>query len=251
VTPNQPIGATCSTRSIALPGWHDQCFAFGLRTPKERPTMNKLLTSVGLAIAVATASLLTGCQLYFDDHNDRHSSSPDPNGGSSGPGAQPGFSCTTDANCAAGCFCADGTCTEAGFCSTDKDCGDGFICDVARSSCEPGQAPPAVTCAGTASATCTATAPACPAGQTPLLQDGCFTGVCGDIATCDAPPTCEALQHQSDCSARTADCTQVFVGRNCKGTTCGVSAEDCTCESYTYAACDAMSASTQNLLIEN
>lgn len=214
--------------------------------------MNKLLSSVGLAIAVATVSLVTGCQLYFNDNHDHQSGGGSAGGGSAGSGAsQPGFSCTTDVNCAAGCFCSDGTCTEAGFCSTDKDCGDGFVCDTTRSSCKPAPPAPVVTCAGDPATTCTTAAPACAVGQTPLLQDGCFTGACGAIATCDAAPACDALQHQDDCKARTTDCAQVFVGRNCTGTTCGVSTVDCTCESYTYAACDSATSTSARLLIDN
>jgi len=214
--------------------------------------MNKLLTSVGLAIAVATVSLVTGCQLYFNDKHDQPTPPSSGSGTSSGGGiSQPGYSCTTDVNCAAGCFCSDGTCTEAGFCTTDKDCGDGFTCDTARSSCKPAPPAPVATCAGTAATTCTTAAPACPVGQTPLLLDGCFTGACSDIKTCDAAPTCSALQHEADCKARTTDCTEVFVGRNCTGTTCGVSTVDCTCESYTYAACDAANSTAARLLIDN
>jgi hypothetical protein len=95
--------------------------------------MNKLLSSVGLAMIFATASLVAGCQLYFGDRGDG-SGPNDPAGEPSGPG----FPCDGDAQCAAGCFCAeDGTCAEGGFCGTDKDCGTGFHCDIARASCVP------------------------------------------------------------------------------------------------------------------
>lgn len=140
--------------------------------------MNKLLTSVGLAIGIASASLLAGCNLYFGnshDHANDSSSSPGVSSpgatsgsqGSSVPGG-PGFECKDNTQCSAGCFCAeDGTCTEAGFCGSDKDCGEGFHCDTARSSCEPNP-PPAKGCqvntdcakgtvCDTASGACTAT----------------------------------------------------------------------------------------------
>jgi len=91
------------------------------------------LTSVGVAIAVATMSLLAGCQLYFGSND-----SGGGGGGGGGSGDRPpGFQCNGDAQCAAGCFCSNGICAEAGFCSTDKDCGSGFHCDIARSSCVP------------------------------------------------------------------------------------------------------------------
>jgi hypothetical protein len=109
--------------------------------------MNKLLTSVGLVIGIATASMLAGCNLYFGDHHNSGDDNASGGGGSSSSsGSQPGFGCTSDANCAAGCFCADGTCTEGGFCGSDADCGDGFHCDTARSSCEPNTPPTAGGC---------------------------------------------------------------------------------------------------------
>ena len=97
--------------------------------------MIKLLHSVGVAIALATVSLLAGCQLYFGNGSSNGSSAGDPNQGS-----PPGAKCGSDVQCAAGCFCANGTCTEGGFCGNDKDCGAGFHCDTARSSCIPNPA---------------------------------------------------------------------------------------------------------------
>ena len=87
------------------------------------------LHSAGLALLFAMASLLAGCQLYFGSSDS-----------SSGPGGDrpPGSACSSDKQCAAGCFCGtDGTCAEGGFCGNDKDCGSGFHCDAARSSCIP------------------------------------------------------------------------------------------------------------------
>lgn len=99
--------------------------------------MNKLLSSLGLAIGIATASMLAGCQLYFGDSNDSNSGGP-VRPGRPEPGNPPGFACDADVQCAAGCFCGeDGTCNEGGFCGRDGDCGAGFECDVMRSSCVP------------------------------------------------------------------------------------------------------------------
>jgi len=255
--------------------------------------MNKLLSSVGLAIAFATVSLLAGCQLYFGDPS--NGSGPHPNG----PGNPPGFKCSADLQCAAGCFCADGICVEGGFCANDKDCGNGFRCDTARSSCIPNPvctkneqcAPgsmcdsdgggcvatckcisdadavrqgagwcdetrgtcmpgkdPAGQCTGTI--TCTTAGPKCPEGQVPLLKDGCYTGACRAITACEAAPVCKALQHQDDCVTRAADCTTVFTGHGCHGTTCGISNVDCTCDSYTFSACEnKVSANVTRILI--
>lgn len=256
--------------------------------------MTKLLSSVGVALAVATVSLLAGCQLYFGSSGSGSGSgdgtgvSSGSGNGSSVPGGNPpGFQCSSDAQCAAGCFCSNGICTEGGFCSTDKDCGPNFHCDVGRSSCIPNpqctandQCKPGsacdtasgacvVTCACTSDAdaiqqgfgwcdetrntcmngtdpagmclgdiTCTTPMPACPDGQVALIKDGCFTGACRAIAACEGAPACTSLQHQTDCDARSTDCTSLFVGHNCHGTTCGTSDADCTCESYTFQSCD-------------
>ncbi|HET9625876.1 MAG TPA: hypothetical protein VFP84_31160 [Kofleriaceae bacterium] len=182
--------------------------------------MNKLLTTVGLAIGLATASMLAGCNLYFgNDHGDRSGTNGGGTGGggSSGSGVPggPGFECKDNTQCSAGCFCAeDGTCTEAGFCGKDSDCGDGFHCDVARSSCEP-DAPPAAGCkvntdcqAGSvcdsASGSCTATCK-CTSDADAVKQGAAFcdeargtcgfgsdpNGVCNGAVTCTAAkPTC-------------------------------------------------------------
>jgi hypothetical protein len=212
--------------------------------------------SVGLAIAFATAALLSGlagCSLYFG--NDSKSGN--------GDGRPPGAECQADNNCAAGCFCQNGTCTEAGFCGGDKDCGAGFHCDIARSSCVPNpvcannDACPqgqictnkacvaTCTCSSDAEAimkgqgfcdlnrktcmpgsnpagicggmvTCTTRSPVCAEGQVALIKDGCFTGECRAIAACEAPPACNSLQHQTDCATRATDCSVVTIGHGCR-----------------------------------
>jgi len=254
--------------------------------------MNKLLSSVGLAIAIATASLLTGCQLYLNDR----SNGDDPHTGSPGPGRPPGFQCNSDTQCAAGCFCADGVCAEAGFCAADKDCGTGFVCDVARASCKPVPACAtdvdcpagsacdpqagscAVTCKCTSDAeavqqgagwcdetrgtcmigtdpagaclgdvTCTDKIPLCAEGEVALVKDGCYTGECRAIGVCEGAPVCGSLQHETDCDARggdAGDCSAVFLGHQCHGSTCGTSTVDCVCDFYTYAACEAKDTTT-------
>jgi hypothetical protein len=53
-------------------------------------------------------------------------------------GLPPGAACKATGDCAPGCYCsADGTCAEAGFCDRQEDCAKGFVCNVARHSCEP------------------------------------------------------------------------------------------------------------------
>ena len=87
--------------------------------------MKKLL----VLIAFGT---LAACSLYFPDDK----GSGGGGGGGGGGSAQPGFGCTTNTDCAAGCYCAtdgsagsaaSGTCTEGGFCTTDADCGTAMV----------------------------------------------------------------------------------------------------------------------------
>jgi hypothetical protein len=216
--------------------------------------MTKLLSSVGLALALAMASVLAGCQLYFGSNDD------DSRGGRGGN--PPGSACVNNSDCAAGCFCEDGTCAEAGFCGSDADCGAGFRCDTARSSCIPNPACTSneacgngsicdnggcvATCACandaeavqqgagwcdvarntcmkgtnpvgacTGAVTCTTAAPVCPEGEVPGRKDGCFTGTCRAIDGCEAAPECKVLQHELDCRARSADCREITIGQDC------------------------------------
>lgn len=257
--------------------------------------MNKLLTSLGVALTLA----LSGCTLYFGGHggHDRWTycgadgfyvcegdnctwqgaSCPGGDGGT-------GYTCTSDRDCAAGCYCADsGTCEEAGFCTTDADCGPGFVCDVSRSSCEPAPPPPppppapvcgngrletgeacddgnttdgdgcSATCTVEPQASCVGTltcnlgAPRCPADQVPLILDGCYTGECKAIAQCDAPPVCEVINTEASCLART-DCGAVYTGMNCTkadGSACRAGDAGCTCQSFSFASCKAKASARQ------
>lgn len=219
--------------------------------------MNKLLSSLGVALVAATMSLLAGCSLYFGDSKSTPGSSGDGTsngsgtagngntGGSSSSGGDssggpPGFSCTADTSCAAGCFCANGVCTEGGFCSTDKDCGTTFHCDTNRSSCIP--TPTIGGCQGDILDTCNVKQPACAENQVALRKDGCFTGACEAISACEAAPECKSIQHQDDCQARNADCTTVVNGVNCSQngdhtTPCTTGQANCQCESYVFQAC--------------
>jgi hypothetical protein len=261
----------------------------------------KLLAPLALLLTT-----LTGCELYFGgdgDSKDDHWTYCAADGYydcygddcqwlSSTCPAEPGYECTDNQDCAAGCYCGtDGTCEEAGFCESEDDCSDGFHCDTDRSSCVPDSCTTSADCdageycdgdgACVASCTCTTDAdaqgagfgycdesrgtcepprdggtcggastcnliaPTCAAGQVPLIVDGCYSGECGDIASCDVTPTCEAIQHQSDCDTRTADCAEVVNGINCtnpNGVACSAGEANCTCESVVYASCRTQSA---------
>src|SRR6476659_5091281 len=134
------------------------CEPFTARPTKERSPMNKLVHSLALMVAVATTSMLAGCELYFGSHDHNSGSTwnycgsdgyyqcrgdsctwvsatcPDP--GATNPPPN-GYECTSSTDCAAGCYCQGGKCEEGGFCATDSDCGAGYHCNTDRSSCEP------------------------------------------------------------------------------------------------------------------
>ena len=59
--------------------------------------------------------------------------------GCSPTGGRVGGACTTQQQCAEGCYCEgkSGTCVEGGYCQKDEDCQGGFDCNTARHSCQP------------------------------------------------------------------------------------------------------------------
>jgi|MudIll2142460700_1097286.scaffolds.fasta_scaffold110227_2 hypothetical protein len=245
--------------------------------------MKKLLSLLGLTFMMAFT--LTGCELYFGKSG---------NGGGDGD-RPPGWACGSDSECAAGCYCegatagTQGECVEAGFCESNADCPDGYICDD-RSSCVPGtppqtcttdsdcaagsictnglcettcvcendaqaqaagyhhcdearktceQASPFGTCAGTP--TC-GTEPQCPQGGVGIIgDDGCWTGECAAIVTCDVTPSCGNYQHEADCfDPANGNCTASYTGINCTkpdGSACQAGDTGCTCESFVFAEC--------------
>lgn len=172
----------------------------------------------------AIAFSLTGCELYFGGH-DGNSGGDDrwtycANDGYyvcagndcewAGPRCpdDPNYTCETSADCAAGCYCANGVCEEAGFCSTDSQCPEGYHCDETRSSCEPNSCATSADCdAGqycdpatsgcTASCACTTDADAQSQGwgYCDETRGTCEppnpAGSCGGAVTCNQfPPTC-------------------------------------------------------------
>jgi len=228
--------------------------------------MTKLLASLRLVLLAAFTVTLASCGLYFGDGDNEDSwtycgsdgyyvcqGDDCQFAGSTCPsGTQtPGFTCETDADCAAGCYCegedaatgTTGTCVEAGFCATDEDCPEGYVCDdrtscvpitctcttdqeaidagfgfcdEATSTCQQG-VDPAGSCGGTA----TGTPPTCGAGSVPLILDGAYTGECKAVSQCDVVPLCEAHSEdtdENDCLAR-SDCGAIYVGINCTNPT--------------------------------
>ena len=149
--------------------------------------------------------------------------------------------CSYDSECPQGQYCAiGGVCTATCVCSDDETAvANGFgWCDETRSTCLPGQ-DPAGTCGGTATSSCTTGRPACPAGQVAVLVDGCFTGQCREINSCDVDPVCEHITDEASCGNR-GDCADVVNGINCvngSGQACQAGDTGCTCSSYVWASC--------------
>ena len=208
----------------------------------------KKLSFLGLLFLLAFT--VTGCQLYFGEEKSSREGVCLDDGYYVGgewvsaqcPGG--GNSCTTNKDCAAGCYCdtAKHTCDEGGFCKEPKDCPAGYTCDTARSSCVPGGA----SCTGPIAATCTNGAPKCPQGSVPLIENGCYYDVDGDgqfdcsvINQCAAPPTCSAYQYGADCA--TAGCTTITHGENCRtstGAACVDGQQGCVCQHYAFSRCE-------------
>lgn len=207
----------------------------------------KLIYALSLFVSVGVLSS-SGCDL--DRHNRRDSR-----------GVEPGYPCTLSPDCAEGCYCGNGICEEAGFCTSDDHCGPGFRCNVERSSCEP--VPPGCkadsecdqsigevcdianakctigSCAG--AITCTTVAPTCSSGSSPLIFNGCYTGHCLTTTQCTEAPTCERVNDETNCLTRGAECTAVYVGLNCTnsqtGQACHSGDSGCVCESFQFDRC--------------
>lgn len=157
-----------------------------------------------------------------------------------GAGTCEPIGCTDDSACAAGCYCdPNGNCAESCYCTTDAEAqasGFGF-CDEPRNTCMPGADPDRGSC--NAPVTCALGAPTCAAGQVPLIKDGCYTGECVGINTCDVPPPCTALNTEALCLVDQA-CHPEYTGRNCTtpdGAACTSGAMNCTCQSYAFDEC--------------
>jgi hypothetical protein len=264
--------------------------------------MKKLFHTLSLLIAIGALGTLSGCELYFGGHggsgggNDSwnycgsdgyyscqgdnctwvSATCPAGQGSGSGSGQGSGYECTMSTDCAAGCYCANGTCNEGGFCTSDSDCGTGFHCNTDRSSCEPNPTqPPGCksdadcnvgggqfcdvptgtctqgSCAG--DVTCNTVAPTCASGSVPLIYNGCYTGGCLATDACSAAPVCAHINDEPNCLDR-ADCTAVYVGLNCTNSQTGQSCHSgdagCTCASFSFDHCATTNANGARMVIE-
>jgi hypothetical protein len=258
--------------------------------------MKKLVNCLGLLVALTALGTLAGCELYFGpDHggswsycgsdgqyscqgNDCHWTSPtctDPGSGGGGQGMGgsgsngTGSECSSNAQCAAGCYCSSGTCTEGGFCTQNSDCGPGYFCDTNRSSCEPGCTSNADCASGsicdtatsqcTASCTCTTDADATAQGYGWCNNGTCDVGTdpngscIGDITCSQAQPTCPSGQVPTqsngcwtgNCEAYAAcdaapKCTLINDESDCLGRTdCGATYTGLNCTKSDGSQCQA------------
>ncbi len=176
--------------------------------------MKKILACLGLAMAAT----LSGCTLYFGEehhHGDgcppgTYESYDDWGNPVCVPGGPSGYYCSTDNQCASGCYCDEttGTCTEAGFCSTDADCGAGLTCDCSNScvpagtetrscgtTCQETGCPSGMSCAN--DGTCLPNGPACTDDS--VCAAGCYcnttSGFCEETGICTSNADCPADQH--------------------------------------------------------
>ena len=147
--------------------------------------------------------------------------------------------CQTDDDCLEGCYCDNGECVETGFCERDEDCvaecdanGENCTqmeCDDLRNTCVPGDpTPPGPVASCNGELTCSDGAPECAAGDTPAILDGCYTGECMEVGTCNGDPLalCEDLPDYENCDPR-PDCWTQYIGTNC---TCDVDGTPVPCD---------------------
>jgi hypothetical protein len=145
--------------------------------------------------------------------------------------------CTSDAECAAGCYCLNGNCEETSICTADNQCPAGQTCDENRTTCEP------ITGTCYTPAVCNVAPPACNAGELAEVANGCYTGLCLPEASCpdDPPaPACDEITDWNACLAAAPECTAVVGGTNCHrpyGSACQPMDSDCTCDTYTFLGC--------------
>lgn len=177
--------------------------------------------------------------------------------------------CDNNADCAMGTYCEDGTCVDSGICCGHEDCPPNFECDD-RGTCVP------VSCTGddqclegsicdVETGTCTETGTCEPDGTCPEGYEcdaerntctPCVNGVCGCTSNddCDAGmfcdvdngvcyvPACSEIEDETTCDLR-YDCIPVYTGHNCtdpEGNACESGDSNCTCESFTFAACSSV-----------
>ena len=173
--------------------------------------MKNLFSPHRLVLAIATVFSLTGCELYFGGSgssggdrwtycaNDGYYVCQGDNCDWAGPRCpdDPNYTCTTNNDCAAGCYCANGVCEEAGFCGAGTACPDGFHCEDARSSCVPD--------------TCTTSAE-CPTGQ---YCDG--AGSCVSSCTCTTDASAQD-QGFAYCDETRGTCEPTPAAGSCAGT---------------------------------
>jgi len=220
--------------------------------------MKKLLTCLGLLMALGVAS---GCTLYFgpDDDDGYY-------GDGSGDGS--GWSCYSDYDCASGCYCSSGyygdqsygygECVEAGYCTSDSECGYGLTCDEARNSCVPSDVPPpppppgcmsddecAAGCycdeaTGTCQETsyCATDAECAATGM--VCDEDRQTCVPEDPTPPPPPPACNEVTDEQTCVDRD-DCVAIYAQfcHDTNGNACTAGSTSCVCDgNFFFARCE-------------
>jgi hypothetical protein len=114
-----------------------------------------------------------------------------------------------------------------GSCSA-IDCGPGFHCEeqcTVPPPCVPGEVCEGPSCGPicvpnndpgecTGDVFCDSLPPTCPAGTTPGIRNGCWTGYCIPLSDCGAPPppACEAIVDEMACIAAQPACLPIYTG---------------------------------------
>lgn len=225
--------------------------------------MNKLTMTLALMMGL----LVSGCSLYFgpDDDGDWYSYCDDTgcyecnsDSGQCNPSGGGQYGCTSDDQCAGGCYCDEtyGSCIEAGYCSYDSDCGTGYVCDD-RASCVPDGTNTSCWDTGCAwGSYCDNGTGACVPSTTCSTNEdcgtgyGCFDGTCtptGCVTDANCAAACYCDEASGGCveSNYCANDSECPAGQECdeSRSTCIPDETPPTCAELTDAAsCDANSA---------
>jgi hypothetical protein len=149
--------------------------------------------------------------------------------------------CVYDEDCAGG-LCDLGLCHPAEICGPDGSCADGLLCDH-RNLCVP--ADRIAMCQAPLTQACTADKPACIPGTSAAIVNGCYTGECVENGECpDDNPCAQNTRPECADDQNAGRCAMIFRGLNCKspsGAACDIPSATCTCESFVFEDCVAVS----------
>ncbi|MBL4633538.1 MAG: hypothetical protein JKY56_06690 [Kofleriaceae bacterium] len=78
---------------------------------------------------------------------------------------------------------------------------------------------------------CRALPPECPAGTTPGIMDGCWSGFCIPLDQCESLPSCE--DKGEELCVASSYCDPIYQGVNCE-----CQGDQCECERWDYQHCE-------------